>query len=359
MKKVHFLVKNIYNQGGDTRAVVLLANRMAEDHEVTIISFFKTADSPILDLRDDIKIIALFNEPFSLRKNYFKVVRKLSRTIKKCNIDILFIEAIGFNCITYPIIRNKDIKTISCEHASYYDGGNMFGMAWFGRKIACRTNDCVVVLTRQDLIDYKTYMKKIKRIEQIYNPMDVKLKNYPYDLDSKRLITCGRLVHVKGYDYLIEVARKVFSKHPNWEWHIYGEGAERENIEKKIDEFKLHNNVKLMGEIEEIYDKYKEYSAYVMTSRSESFGMVLVEALKSGLPAISFDCNNGPREIIDNNENGLLIECFNTDLMAESICKFIESKELRKKLSSKTQENLLKFDIDNIYQQWINIINSI
>lgn len=360
MKKICFLVKNIYNQGGDTRAVILLANKMQADYQVEIVSLFKTEDKPSFNINQNIKIVSLFEEPFNLKINYVKVMLKLRKFFKENLIDILIIGAIGFNLIVYPaIILNNKVKIISCEHASYYDGGKIFGLAWFGRLIGCKLMDCVVVLTKKDLSDYINNMGKINRIEQIYNPMDEKLKNSSYNLDSKKLITCGRLVRVKGFDYLIEVAKKIFERYPSWEWHIYGDGPEKKNLEELIFKHNLQNNVKILGEVNNIYDKYSEYAAYIMTSRSESFGMVLVEALKSGIPVVSFDCNNGPREIIIHNENGLLVPTYDVDTMAKEICLLIEDSEFRKKLADNSQNTLNKFEINNIYLQWKNLINSL
>ena len=359
MKKICFLVKNIFNQGGDTIATVLLANKMIQDNEVTIISLFKTSEKPLFNIDKNIRVISLFEEPFSLRKNYFKTLLELRKVINSIEMEVLLIGAVGFNSIVYPIVRNKRIKVISCEHASYYDGGKTFGMAWLGRKIACRYMDCIVVLTSKDLKDYQDNIKKINRIEQIYNPMDEALVTYPYNKSSKQFITCGRLVEVKGYDYLVEVAKKVFDKHPDWEWHIYGEGPERRSIKQKIEEYGLKENVKIMGEITNIYEKYHDYAAYVMTSRAESFGMVLVEALKSGIPAISFDCNNGPREIVRDGENGALVNAFDVEAMSTRMCNIIEDKELRVQLASQSQIGLDKFKIDNIYLEWMKLIESI
>lgn len=362
MKNIVFLVKNVFNQGGDTRAVTLLANKLIEleNYKITILSLFKTGELPTFYINEAINICNLFGNPFSLRKNYFKVVQSFKKFIENNKIDIIIIEAIGFNCFTFPVLRNyKAIKTISVEHASFFDGGKMLGLAWFGRKIACKHNDCVVVLTKRDKSDYKRNIQKINRIEQIYNPMDSKLIKSNYNYASKKIITCGRLVHVKGYDLLLDVARKVFDIHPDWRWHIYGNGEEREKIKEKISLLNLENNVLLMGEVKNIYEKYKDYAFYVMTSRSESFGMVLLEALKSGIPVVSFDCRNGPGEIIIDNINGFLIPPFNVNVMAKKICELIGNRNLRIEFASNSEKKLEDFEANTIAKKWISLINSI
>ncbi|WP_339206406.1 glycosyltransferase family 4 protein [Paenibacillus sp. FSL K6-3182] len=362
MKKLVFLVKNIYNQAGDTRAVLLVANQLMKTglYKIDILSLFKTNEIPLFSIDNKITVHNLFDSPFNLKKNYFKVLRAFDGFIKKNEIDIVFIEAIGFNCFTFPILKKyKEIKTIAVEHASYFDGGKILGMAWFGRIIACKFTDCVVVLTKKDKLDYCNNMGKIKRIEQIYNPLDPELKKMEYSETSKKIISCGRLVEVKGYDLLLEVASKVFKKHPTWQWHIYGDGPERKRLENRIAELNLEENVTLKGEVNNIYDLYNDYSIYGLTSRSESFGLVLLEALKVGIPVVSFNCNNGPSEIIKDKENGYLIPFNDLDAMSQKICYLIENASLRKEFSNNTEKYLNEFNIRNVTDQWENIINTI
>lgn len=362
MRKLYFLMKDAFNQGGDTRSILLLANTIQKTglYEINIISLFKTSEEPIFPINEEIKISCLFTQPFSLRKNFIKVLTKFNDFVKNNQIDVLLIEAIGFNTFTYPVLRKyKKIKTIAVEHASYFDGGKKLGLAWIGRKIACKHTDCVVVLTKQDLNDYTKNIKKIKRIEQIYNPLDNNIGDYNYNINSKKIISCGRLVSVKGFDMLIDVAKLVFEKHPEWQWHIYGEGPEREFLEKKVRQYKLEKNLFLMGEVSDIYSIYNNYSLYVLTSRAESFGMVLLEALKFRLPIVSFACKNGPEEIINDGVNGILIPCFDKDLMATTISKLIEDHNYRKSLSDRTQINLNTFNISEITNTWLRLIESI
>ena len=362
MKKIYFLVKNIYNRGGDTRTVVLLANKFANQkkYEVNIISLFKTEENPSFDLSSNVSIYNLFNEPFSIKKNFFSVIMKMKKILNSHKIDLLIIEAMGFNSFTVPaLIGKRSIKTISVEHASYFDGGKPLGLAWWGRMLSCRFNDCTVVLTQKDKKDYEANYKNIKRIEQIYNPLDNKIKRYGYNYASQKIITCGRLVDVKGYFYLLEVARIIFDYFPDWEWHIYGKGELEQDLNRQIVKLELENNVKIMGEITDIYEVYKNYSFYVMTSKSESFGMVLLEALQSGIPVISFDCPNGPGEIIEDNINGYLIKDYSVENMAEKIMLLIEDSDLRKTLAGNTNQNLSRFEEDHIFKKWEKIVSEI
>lgn len=364
MKKILFVMKNAYNRGGDTRATLLIANKLAasKKFEVEILSIFKDEDAFSFYLNENISVTNLFEKPFSLRKNFWRVKKEFNKFIinNPGKIDILCNTAMGFNTFTHFAARKtKGMKVITVEHASFFDGGKIFGLAWLGRRIACKHNDSVIVLTEQDKKDYLNRFSKIKKIEKIYNPIDNQLKTSSYNKDSKKIITCGRLVKVKGYDYLIEVAKIVLKENPDWEWHIYGNGPEKEILDKKISEDHNLKNLKLKGESTSIYDEYSKYAFYVMTSRSESFGMVLVEALKTGIPALSFDCNNGPREIIRNGKNGILVDAFDIQKMAKEINLLIKDENTRIHLAKNSQYDLKKFDLETIYLQWEELLISV
>ena len=130
---------------------------------------------------------------------------------------------------------------------------------------------------------------------------------------------------------------------------------ERERLEGMIVKHNLQNQFFLKGYSDNIMDKYSEYAFFVLTSRYEGFGMVILEALANNLPVIAFDCDAGPEEIINNN-NGYLIECFDIQGMATAIEHLIQDKEKRKVLSSRTKSVLDKFLITSITEQWKELI---
>ena len=348
--------------GGIERVVSILTNELIkykEKYEITILSLFKSQSVTFCDYGNNVKIKNIFEGKCpDLRKNYLKVRKGLKKYIENNDIDILIVEAAGLACFSYPITRRKDIKTIVCEHVGF-DNSKRFGLGWLGRRIGCYYCEGIVVVTEADLARFKKNIKKINRIEQIYNPIDPSICTYNYNLFSKLIVTCGRLSAEKGHDLLIEAARYVFKKHSDWQLDIFGDGPERLNLEKKITKYSLSNNIKLRGIVNNVYEKYKDYSFYVMSSRYEAFGMVLVEALKTGLPVISFDCPYGPNEIILNNTNGLLVDCLDVQQLAEKMNFLIEHEDLRKELSYNSMAGLDRFELTAITSRWINLFDTI
>ena len=102
-------------------------------------------------------------------------------------------------------------------------------------------------------------------------------------------------------------------------------------------------------------EEYLNSSIYIMSSRYEGFGMVLIEAMACGVPCISFDCPYGPSDIIEDGEDGYLIDYLNTQALADGICKLIENPELRKEFGKNARKNVLRYSRDNVMQQWVNL----
>ena len=182
-----------------------------------------------------------------------------------------------------------------------------------------------------------------------------------YNSRSKKIISVGRLEKVKGFDRLIEIAKIVFEDKvtEKWEWHIYGEGPERESLENIIRKYNLEKKVILKGNVENIYELYKEYSFYVMTSYFEGLPMVLLEAKANSLPIISFDINTGPSEIIRDGVDGYLVRNEDIWKMSKKIIELIKAEDMRINFSLNTKRNLYKFNKNKILKKWKKILEEV
>ena len=111
--------------------------------------------------------------------------------------------------------------------------------------------------------------------------------------------------------------------------------------------------------VDNIMEKYKDSSICVLSSRYEGFSLVILEAMSCGVPVVSFDCPYGPRNIIKNGEDGILIEPLNYQALAEGICQLIENKSLRMQLGANARENVLRFSQDSIMEQWEDLFHKL
>ncbi len=177
--------------------------------------------------------------------------------------------------------------------------------------------------------------------------------------ENKIVIFVGRLSEQKGLEYLIKTWEIVSRKHKDWTLHMYGEGEQKPLLNHLIQEAGLENTVIVHQPTLQIMEKYLESSIFLLTSRFEGFGMVLIEAMACGLPVVSFDCPWGPADIINDGEDGFLVGYLNVDEAANKVCKLIESQELRIEMGIRARVNVQRYKRDEIMKQWNSLFDEL
>lgn len=354
--KICFFSGDITRSGGTERVGSVITNELAKDDrfDICILSLWEKQKETFFALDGNIQRFTLFEKETSGKK-IFSYIRKIRTFVNQRRIDILIdIDGI-LDMYSIPALKKTDCKLISWEQFGYYQNPYV-GYRKLTRKWAAKKADAIVVLTDEDKGDYEKEVQVRGILERIYNPMEQKENNTPYDITSKTIITAGRLAKQKGMDLLADVAEIVLKKYPDWQWVICGEGEERAEIEDKIQKKHLTEKVLIKGNVKDIDAYYKKSAIFVLTSRYEGFGLVLTEAKSMGLPCISFKCPHGPMEIIEDGVNGYLIDCFDIEQMADKIIQLIHDAGLRKKFSENALTGTEKFDLKNITAQWKELL---
>lgn len=210
-----------------------------------------------------------------------------------------------------------------------------------------------IVLSHEDAREWT----ELNNVEVIYNPLSF----FPIqtsDNSQKQVIAVGRYVPQKGFDRLIPAWKIVAQKHPDWILRIYGDGM-REQLQHQIDSLGITSSCILEPPVPNIVDKYCESSIFTLTSRFEGFGMVIIEAMACGVPPVSFACPCGPRDIINDGKDGILVENGNIEELAEKICYLIENEDIRKEMGQQARVNVQRFKIENIAKQWKQLFESL
>lgn len=211
--------------------------------------------------------------------------------------------------------------------------------------------DAVVSLTRQDQAEYQEAMGGQVRTEQIPNPLHT-LDVPRTDHSSKVIIAAGRLTGQKGFDLLIPAFAQVAERHPDWRLRIYGSGKAEKRLRGLIHRDHLYNHAFLMGTAKGFDKELAQASIYALSSRFEGFAMVVLEALNCGLPMVSFDCPTGPREIIEDGANGLLVPPEDVGALAAGLCRLIEDEPLRRDLGEAGRATAAEYGPDPIRRRW-------
>lgn len=354
-KKINicFYSGDITRSGGTERVSSIIANQLVKNKKwnICFLSLWEKQEETFFPLDASIKRYTLYDGPVSGAKHLLGFIKRTRKFVKKLGIDILIdIDGI-LDMYSIPALKFSKTKLISWEQFNFYQNpdGNYRKIT---RKMAARNAAAIVVLTQEDKGYYEDNLKIRNIIRHIYNPIVLEKTEHRYNVESKIIISAGRLTYQKGFDILIDVAKIVFECHKDWKWLIVGEGEDRQLLEEKIRDNNLEDRVILCGNVNNIEDYYSKSSMYVLTSRFEGFGLVLTEAKSYHLPCVSFRCPAGPAEIVADNVNGYLIDCFDIEAMADKICKLIDDKQLRLDFSEKTLEDTEKFAVDVVAKQW-------
>ena len=189
----------------------------------------------------------------------------------------------------------------------------------------------------------------------IPNPFVPTKYNIVSDYERKKIIAmaAARLEPEKGFDIGILAMKKVVEHYPDFKLEIYGEGDFEGLYGKLLDELKIRSFVEYKGFSEHIIDDVNNVMVFLLPSRSEGIPNMLLEAMAAGLPCVAADCPpGGPRMLLENNKNGLLVPVDDVDSTAEAVCEFIKNVQLRDSLSENAKGVTERFRPDKIEEMW-------
>lgn len=368
---IAYCIPSLDHSGGMERVLTIKANYLADrlGYDISIIITDDKDTKPYFPLSEKIRVIQLdvnidnlWQHPIWKRLYlYKKKMRLYKKRLKKClnnlkpDITIsLLRREINFLCD----IQDGSVKVGEIHFGRYKYREANFGflpglvnqwitnrwMAQLDKKV--QQLDKFVVLTHEDA----AYWKGLSNLTVIPNPITIEQGIYS-DCTSRQVIAVGRYTYQKGFDLLIPAWKIVNENHPDWTLNIYG-GGDKEDLQQMIDNLGLSSTLKLNDPVSQIREKYQQSSIFVLSSRFEGLPLVLMEAMSCRLPSVSFTCPCGPKDIIHDGEDGILCENGNIESLAAGICQLIEDEQLRKEMGKKAAQNIQKFAINRIMQQW-------
>lgn len=375
MKKITILALHL-GYGGIERAIGMLANSLIENYEITIVSTYKIYEEPPFKFDERIKIEYLIEDMVPNKKEFYNSLKKLNfiETFKQGlkSIKILKLKKekmINYikNCNSDVIISTRDIHN---EWLGKYGNDKSLKIGWehnhhnnnkrFINKIVSSVKNLdYFVLVSKELTEFYSEKLKNSNCKCVYIPNSIDyIPNQKSALKNKNIISVGRLSKEKGFLDLIDVYNIVHNKFPDWTLNLVGDGVEREKIEEKIRKYSLEKNVILHGYQNRDYinEVLKKSSIYVMSSYTESFGIVLLEAYAFGVPAVSFTSAQGACEIISDNWDGYLVKDRDKEQMAKRICELITNYNRRFIMGKNAAKKAEEYSSDKIKNQWIEMM---
>lgn len=352
--KIAFIISSL-GSGGAERVLSLMANYWAQkNYRIIIITLGNS--TPFYSLEDGIQIVQL-----SLLKNSVSVFNAIANNIERIKVIRNKLVEIDPDIVISFMTETNIISTIGCriinkpiiiaERISY---DFLASRAWISlRKLVYRFSNALIVQTRYDQEKYH----RLANTFVINNPLNIKETIPNNNREDKNILAVGRLNRQKGFDRLI----KAFSHldHKDWKLTIVGEGGERKNLEKLINDLSLEDFISMPGRTETIEKWYQKSPIFVLSSRMEGFPNVLCEAMAYGCACVSFDCIAGPNEIITDKIDGYLVKNGDIDALSAKINLLINNAEERRRIGKEAMKISARLNIESIMGQWDKIIEQI
>lgn len=376
--KICYCAPAIYSAGGVERVVSVKASYFAEvyHYDVTIIvtegkgcdSFFPLSDKvKVINLNlgfEDLWKASFIKKIYLYLKKQFKFRRMLKSELMRIRPDITisvlrreinFINSIpdGSHKIGELHVNRSNYRNFISRDSNVIK--QFFARFWINDLLKhLRKLDRMVVLTE----DAKKDWPELSNVTLIPDPIPFKVDQMS-TLSSKRVISIGRYAYEKGNDLLLKAWSIVEKSCKDWTLDIYGMGNQtpyKELMKKlEIDETRCH----LHGSLTNVKDAYLNSAIFTLPSRFEGFGLVIIEAMACGVPVVAFDCENGPRNIVTNNQDGILVKPFDVDEYAASLLRLMRDDQLRAQIGNRAYESSKRYSIEDIAQQWKDLFDEI
>lgn len=374
--KIVYLTPALYMAGGVERVLTLKANYFAEHfgYDITIILTDGEGKPLFYPLSDKVKVVNLninFEELWTCsfvkkvfvylkkQRQYKKRVREeLMRlcpdfTISLLRREINFINDIkdGSRKIGELHINRANYRNFNTEQAGFAQ--RVFSKFWSRSLLShLKKLDKLVVLTETD----RDAWTELDNVVAIPDPLSLTPATVS-PMTTHRVVAVARYSHEKGIDLLLEAWAIVEKQQKDWRLDVFGDG-DRTSYEQLID--KLHidrGHCQLHGRTDDVEREYCQSSIFVLSSRFEGFGMVITEAMACGLPVVSFDCPWGPRSIISDGEDGLLVENGNVAALASALSRLMGDEAFRLSMSRAGKNNVQRFGMDKIAECWKQVFS--
>lgn len=355
-----YITNGICGPGGLERVLSLKASYLTDHlgYEVHILTLNEPRVEPFYKFSDKIFFYNLIADGNSIKFIilYVKGLRGIVNTIQP---DIISVCDDGIKGFFVPLLLKKKIPIIYERHASAdlnFKNREKFGVKRLQYFLICHLIHnfaAFVVLTKGNAKEWKS-----KNVKVIPNPLSF----FPPEsspLENSKVIAVGSHNYNKGFDLLLKAWKIVSEEKPEWTLQIVG----KSDVEKRIIQFScslgLSKCVIFKEPLSDIQGEYLNSSIMVLSSRSEGFGMVLIEAMACGLPSVAFDCPSGPADIITNGLDGLLVK--NGDIMglADALLLLIEDQKIRQQIGSAAKESARRYLIGNVIPMWEDLFKEI
>jgi glycosyltransferase involved in cell wall biosynthesis len=380
--KVIIVLMSAWGMGGTVRSAHNLAGYMAKRHDVQMISVYRRHDNPFFgQFPDGVKVDALDDQRRGATPRGLRWIRDALRSRGS-----LFYHPAEHHTQNFSLWTDLRLARLLRRQRGYLIGTrpglNMLavdlavpGLITIGEEqmnLATHAApvhaamvkryprlDALAVLTEADREAFSQLLDgRAPRLERIPNTVR-RMDGVHADMNARTVLAAGRLHPQKGFSMLIAAFAQVTAEHPDWHLRLCGRGRLRDSLQQQVDETGLAEVVTLAGPSRNLDDDFASASIFVLSSRFEGFPLVLLEAMYAGLAVVSFDCPTGPRDIIDDHRNGILVPEGDVDGLAAGVREMMRDEGLRRRCGAAAVETARAYTMDAIGPRWDDLLQGL
>lgn len=349
--------------GGAERVLSVLANGWAEQrHEVSILTF-EEEEGPTHPLRAAIKLrrLGLLRQSHSFSQGLFvnmRRIRVLRRAIRESRPNLVISFMDQTNVLTVLATRGLGVPVIISERTS--PRRPKVSRVWATLCRLCYPlADVLVCQTPGGLAGFQA----LARVRGVAIPNPIAVPDTPTGQKNGRpglaMVAMGRLIQEKGFDLLLDAFARVAGLHPDWFLTIIGKGPLRSQLEEQSNTLGIGTRVHFAGELTDPFSVLRAADLFVLSSRFEGFPMALAEAMACGLPVVSFDCPEGPHDIVRDGIDGILVPPEDVASLAAVMARLMSDDQERARLAARAPEVTTRFSRERVLRQWQELFSEL
>ncbi|WP_313818613.1 glycosyltransferase family 4 protein [Cupriavidus sp.] len=354
-----FLTGTLNALAGAERVTASIASALAaRGYRIHVLSLWDEASA--FPLHPAVTHRALFPVRPSFKRQYAAIVWRIRRFMLTHDIDVLVEVDPMLTLFTLPALFGSRVRRVAWEHC-HFDEDLGKPARRVARRLAARTAAAVVVLTDADRLRWRAAIRHPFQIAVIANPLPFDLPpRMEAPMQAKRVLAVGRLVEAKGFDILLEAWALVVREAPDWRLEIVGEGPARPALEALAAQYGVSKTVSMPGERTDIASAYRQAGVFCLSSRYEGFGLVLLEAMAFGLPVVASACEAGPKALLVEGGNAVMVPPEDGPVLARALLRVIGDPDLRWQLAKGGRLTAAAHTVDRLVdQEWEALLRGV
>lgn len=371
---VRFLLMHAWGMGGTIRTTLNVAGQLAGRRDVEVVSVVRRRQRPFFAFPPGVTVSALDDRRRGRRGGLLHRLPSvlvhpddhayaqcslatdvaLARGLRSTRSGVVVATRAGFNELVAQLAA-PGVVTVGQEHMNFH--AHLPGMARAMRR-HYRRLDAVTTLNEDDRRDYAALLGPQARVVRIPNAVPP-LGGGVADPAARVVVAAGRLTRQKGFDLLVAAFARAAREEPGWRLRIYGSGPQRAALQRQILDTELYGSAMLMGPTRRLGEELAEGSIFVLSSRFEGFGMVIVEAMSKGLPVVSYDCPRGPSEIVGDGVDGVLVPPEDVEALADALVALMRDPERRARHGVAALRKAASYEPREIARRWEALLDEL